>query len=60
MLVLSVLIDQNGYILVFFNTHLMDEKPLFMMKSKRPEDITSWSEVTELFLNDSIVVTAVL
>ncbi|WP_452226210.1 BNR-4 repeat-containing protein [Lacinutrix cladophorae] len=48
----SLLIDKNGYITVFFNSHLQNEKPLYMVKSSTPERIDNWNTVKELFLND--------
>ena len=48
----SILIDDDGRLLVFFNTHLQDERPLFFCKSLAPESIQDWSPVKELFLND--------
>lgn len=48
----SILIDENGYLFVFFNTHLQDKNPLYMLKSNFPENIDNWSLVRELYLND--------
>ncbi|PTX62981.1 putative BNR repeat neuraminidase [Kordia periserrulae] len=48
----SIVIDDDGRLLVFFNTHLQDERPLFFCKSLQPESIQEWSPVEELFLND--------
>lgn len=49
----SILIDQQGRLLVFFNMHMMGDQPLFMVKAEQPESISSWGPVRELFLNDS-------
>jgi rhamnogalacturonyl hydrolase YesR len=48
----SILFDKEGRLLVFFNRHMKGEQPLFLVKSKMPEDIGKWSEVKELYLND--------
>ncbi len=49
----SILFDEEGHLLVFFNTHMMGEMPLFLVKSTLPESIEAWGEVKELFLNDA-------
>lgn len=49
----SILFDADGRLLVFFNTHLQDARPLFMRTSKNPEDISDWSPIKELYLNDT-------
>jgi hypothetical protein len=48
----SILIDHSGYLHVFFNTHFQGKKPIYHIKSKQPEDISSWQELKELYLND--------
>jgi hypothetical protein len=48
----SILIDENGRILVFFNMHMKGEQPLFLVKSSNPEDIENWGQVKKLYLND--------
>ncbi|WP_046744703.1 BNR-4 repeat-containing protein [Kordia zhangzhouensis] len=48
----TILFDDDGKLLVFFNTHLQDERPLFLRKSLQPETINAWSPVQELYLND--------
>ncbi len=48
----SILFDDKGRLLVFFNTHLQDERPLFMRTSEKPEDIEDWLPIKELYLND--------
>ena len=48
----TILFDDEGKLLVFFNTHLQDERPLFMIRSLASESIEQWSPVQELFLND--------
>lgn len=48
----SILFDDDGRLLVFFNTHLQDERPLFMRTSEKPEDIEDWLPIKELYLND--------
>lgn len=48
----TILFDDEGKLLVFFNTHLQDERPLFMRTSTNPEDISDWSSIRELYLND--------
>ncbi|WP_420573870.1 BNR-4 repeat-containing protein [Kordia sp.] len=49
----SILFDEEGKLLVFFNTHLQDERPLLMRRSTNPEDISNWSPLKELYLNDT-------
>lgn len=48
----SILIDENGHLLVFFTTHVIDTKPIYMMRSSKPESIDVWEKVSELYLND--------
>lgn len=48
----SILIDDDGRLLVFFNTHLQNLDPLYMCSAINPEDISAWSPVKELYLND--------
>jgi len=48
----SILFDDIGRLLVFFNTHLQDERPLFMRTSTNSEDISDWSPLRELYLNN--------
>ncbi len=35
----SILFDEEGYLLVFFNRHMQGVQPLFLIKSNHPEDI---------------------
>lgn len=49
----SILIDKNGYLLVFFNAHSQNGKPLYLIKSSKPENIDNWHPIKALFLNDS-------
>jgi hypothetical protein len=49
----SILIDKKGHLIVFFNAHSQDGKPLYMIKSSAPETIDNWNRVKELFLNDT-------
>jgi len=48
----SILIDIQGYLLVFFSKHASDE-PIHLMKSKFPEDISQWNTEKLLDLNDT-------
>ncbi|MFW6289459.1 MAG: BNR-4 repeat-containing protein [Mariniphaga sp.] len=48
----SLLFDENGRLLVFFNMHMKGVQPLFLVKAEEPESIDSWGDVKELFLND--------
>ena len=52
----SILFDDNGKLLVFFNRHGYGDSatphPLFLLKSKNPEDISTWENEQHLFLND--------
>ena len=47
----SILLDEEGHLLVFFNSHGGPEG-LYFIRSKNPEDITVWSEGRLLKLND--------
>ena len=49
----SILIDKDGYLLVFFSKHATPE-PIHFIKSKSPEDITQWNAEKLLDLNDSM------
>lgn len=46
----SIIIDNNGYILLFFSSHLQEGKPIYFLKSKLPENIDEWEELQTLFL----------
>ncbi|MEM6720715.1 MAG: BNR-4 repeat-containing protein [Bacteroidota bacterium] len=48
----TILFDKQGRLLVFFNTHLQDERPLLMRISTNPEDIENWEPLQELYLNN--------
>ncbi len=48
----SILFDENGRLLVFFNMHMQGVQPLFLIKSTEPENINSWGDVKKLYLND--------
>ncbi len=48
----SLLFDEEGKLIVFFNTHLLSAKPLYQIKAIEPESIKSWGTVKELHLND--------
>lgn len=47
----SILIDEEGHLLVFFNSHGGPEG-LYFTRSKKSEDISEWEEVRILKLND--------
>lgn len=47
----SILIDEEGHLLVFFNSHGGSEG-LYFTRSKKPEDISEWEEIRILKLND--------
>ncbi len=47
----SILVDESGHLLVFFNNHGGPEG-LFFIRTTRPEDITQWEEGRLLKLND--------
>ena len=49
----TILFDDDGRLIVFYNTHLQTTSPLYMRTSTQPEDINTWSSVNELFLNDT-------
>ncbi len=48
----SFLFDEEGKLMVFFNTHMIGVKPLYLVKAQQPESIDAWGETKELFLND--------
>ncbi|MCE5331206.1 MAG: glycoside hydrolase family 88 protein [Bacteroidales bacterium] len=48
----SILIDKQGYIMVFFSKHASTE-PIHLIKSKFPEDVTQWNTPKLLDLNDT-------
>ncbi|TRX61687.1 hypothetical protein FNH22_02600 [Fulvivirga sp. M361] len=52
----SILFDDEGKLLVFFNRHGYGTSPVappgYLIKSKNPEDISAWKDVQELYLND--------
>lgn len=47
----SILFDEEGHLLVFFNYH-GGPRPLMMRKTSNPEDISAWDDVKMLDLND--------
>jgi rhamnogalacturonyl hydrolase YesR len=49
----SILIDEEGKLLVFFNMHMQGVQPLFLVKANSPENIEDWGEVRKLYLNDA-------
>lgn len=48
----SVLFDEEGKLMVFFNNHMLGVKPLYIVRATEPESIESWEPVQELYLND--------
>ncbi|MBJ2176067.1 glycoside hydrolase family 88 protein [Aureibaculum sp. A20] len=52
----SILFDDEGKLLVFFNRHGYGDSPtappLFLIKSKFSEDISEWNDINYLHLND--------
>jgi len=49
----SILIDEEGHLMVFFNSHGGPEG-LYFIRSKNPEDISVWHEGRLLKLNDPV------
>jgi hypothetical protein len=47
----SILLDSKGFLYVFFNKH-GGPQPLYFVKSLKPEDISGWTSVRRLELND--------
>lgn len=47
----SIVIDEDGYLLVFFNKH---GGGMYFTRSLQPENLTRWSQVEKLELNDTI------
>lgn len=48
----SLLFDDDGRLIVFYNTHMIGIKPLYMIRAKKPENIDQWGKTRELFLNN--------
>ena len=52
----SILIDNEGRLLIFFTRHgygsTPEPKPIYLVKSLHPEDISQWGEIKHLYLND--------
>lgn len=48
----SLLFDESGRLLVFFNAHEKGVQPLFLVKATEPESIDNWLPLQELHLND--------
>ena len=52
----SLLFDEEGKLLVFFNRHGYGTSPVappgYLIRSKNPEDISAWKDLQELYLND--------
>jgi hypothetical protein len=48
----SLHFDENGYLMVFYNTHIQGDKPLYLIRALAPESIETWGETAELHLND--------
>ena len=48
----SISIDKKGYISVFFEQHAR-KTPIYLMRSKNPEDISAWEDPQELKVNDT-------
>ena len=48
----SILFDEEGKLIVFFNRHMMGVQPLYQIKATKPENIESFGKVKELILND--------
>lgn len=46
----SILFDEEGHLLVFFNKH---NGGMYFTRSVKPEDISEWTEVKKLDLNDT-------
>jgi hypothetical protein len=47
----SILFDSEGFLYIFFNKHGGPD-PLYLVKSLKPEDISDWTTVKRLELND--------
>lgn len=48
----SILFDEEGYLLIFYNKHMQGVQPLYMTRSLKPESIDQWEEIQEMHLND--------
>lgn len=48
----SILFDEDGRLLVFYTTHVIGTKPIYLVKSSKPENIDNWEGTKELYLND--------
>ncbi|MCW3107221.1 MAG: glucosyl hydrolase family protein [Segetibacter sp.] len=49
----SLFIDRQGKLLVFYSKHASPE-PIYMVRSKKAEDISEWETAVTLHLNDTI------
>ncbi|MGB5981758.1 MAG: BNR-4 repeat-containing protein [Nonlabens sp.] len=48
----SILIDEQGYLTVYFTSHLILNAPVYSIKSKSPENIDQWEDPILLYLNN--------
>ncbi|MFY0599466.1 MAG: glycoside hydrolase family 88 protein [Cyclobacteriaceae bacterium] len=48
----SILFDEKGKLLVFFNKHMLGVQPLYLIKASEPESIDTFGKVKELHLNN--------
>ncbi len=48
----ALLFDEEGRLQVYFCTHTIGTKPLYLVRASSPENIDEWEPVQELFLND--------
>lgn len=48
----SILIDDQGFITIFFTSHLIPNAPIYSIKSQSAESIDKWEAPRLLYLND--------
>jgi len=48
----SILINKKGQLLVFYSAHAT-QKPIYLSRSKQPEEIDEWNKTQSLDINDS-------
>jgi rhamnogalacturonyl hydrolase YesR len=48
----SLFFDEKGHLIVTYNLHMMADMPLFLVRAKKPEDISEWEDTRVLRFND--------
>lgn len=50
----SIFIGADGRLMIFYSKHGTGNSPIFLARSKNPEDISEWEPVSKLRLNDTL------